>query len=213
MGNLQALAASGWMDLFQAIFSCNTDQWAETLVVWDDLFRAEGRANSELAAAVVAISKRSPIPRFAPEFLEALRQEFRTQDQSIREQQEAARVAAVSRPVLCRTCGDSGWVVDLPHLETVNGLEWIKPYRTQACTCHCGLGHHLGQKWASAQPNPKPVMGFSEYQQRNPYWREMWQLRAKERAADFAAHKQAHGKQPWEETVKRILARYQGGQS
>lgn len=211
MGSLQTLAAAGWMDLFQAMFSANTDNWAETLVVWDDLFRAEGRSNSEICAAVVAISKRSPMPRFAPEFLEALRQEFRAQDQSIREQQEAARVRAVSKPVLCRTCGDSGWVVDLPHLETINGLEWCKPYRTMAATCHCGLGHHIHGKWSQAHPTPKPVMTFSEYQQRNPYWSEMWQLRAKERQAEVAAYKQQHGAQAWEQTVKRILARYQGG--
>lgn len=204
---LADLLNQSWVNLFQQVFFSNTDTWVETLGTWDDLFKAEGRSNSEMTAAVYAITKKSKIPQYPTEFLAALRAELRQNDESLRQHQETARAADYAKPVRCRTCKDTGWVVGIPHLDTVFGPEWRTPRYTMAVTCHCGLGHHINQKWANAQPDPKQVLGLMDYETKNPHWRAQLQLQQKERDAERAAWVLENG-DPFRAVVERLVARY-----
>lgn len=204
---MERLSTTKWVDLFQAVFSANTPEWQKTLGVWSVLFHAEGRSNSELVEAVYAVTRRNPVPRFAPEMLSAIREELRGQDEAVRLAHESQRISDLAKPIRCWTCRDTGWVTDLPHPEFVSGPQWLKPYRTVAVTCGCGLGKHIGGKWASAQPEAKPVLGWDEYQQRNPHWEVQVGVRQAERDAERAAWEQQHGN-PFKEVVERIVARY-----
>lgn len=204
---MERLATTKWVDLFQAVFSANTPEWQKTLGVWSVLFHAEGRGNSELVEAVYAVTRRQPVPRFAPEMLSAIREELGRQDESIRQANESQRLADVAKPIRCWNCRDTGWVTDLPHPDFVNGPVWMKPCRTVAVTCGCGLGRLLNQRWAGAQPEAKQVMGWDEYQNRNPHWRAHVDVRQAERDAERAAWVQQHG-DPFAEVVERIVARY-----
>lgn len=201
-----------WADLFQMVFGANTENWGTTLESWNDLFHAEGRSNSELLAVVHSIAKRRIIPKFAPDFLQAIREELRLQDESMRANQETRRLEDLHKPTKCLLCKDSGWVCGLPHIATVFGFEWKKPRAEMAVTCKCGLGRHINGKWASAQPNPKTVMGFDEYAEKNPHWRGQLELRQKERAAEMAANNHQNGNPAWKAVTDRILATLQARQ-
>ena len=197
-----------WYDLLQTLFGANSPDWAVTLTAWNTLFQAEGRSNSELVKAVEAVTRHNPIPNYAPEILNAIRSELFLRDQSFREATEAKRLAEVTKPIRCRRCGDCGWVVGVPHVEFVAGPEWLKPRRSMAVTCDCGLGRHIHGRWENAQPEAKKVLSFSEYEGRNPHWQTQMELRRVEVAAEMAAHEQQHGAPSWRRTVEAIVRRY-----
>ena len=202
LGNLR------WSDLFATMYGANSPEWQRTLGTWAVLFHAEGRSNSELLSAVQAISRMSPVPQFPTQFLDALRGELRRQDSSMRESAEAKRLAEVTKPIRCRLCGDTGWVVGVPHVDFVSGPEWLLPRRTMAVTCQCGLGGFINSRWANAQPDPKKVMSFSEYEARNPHWRAQMEVRRAEVDAELATHQQENGEPSWRGVVEGILRRY-----
>lgn len=202
--------ATPWPNLFQALFGANSADWAKTLAAWSLLFDAEGRSNSELVSAVHALTRRSPVPQFPTQFLEALRDELRQQDSSMRRNQEARRVEESVRPARCGICGDSGWVCGLPHLSSVHGLEWTKPRWTCAVTCACDTGQVVASKWAQRQPEPKPVLGLLEYTRKNPGWEAQVETRRLEAAAEWTTTVQENGPPEWMATVQAILSRYQG---
>jgi hypothetical protein len=161
-----------------------------------------------MVAAVKTLTRSSPMPKFAPEYLEAIRRILQEQDLEIRAQRESRRLSDLDKPTRCPTCRDSGWVCGLPHLESVHGVEWLEPRYTQAVLCVCGLGHHLSTRWASAEP-PRHVMGLREYETRNPYWRAQQEARRLERAAESAAHSHQHGDPAFLQAAKAVLARLQ----
>lgn len=197
-----------WVDLFQALFHANTPAWGQTLFAWGQLFHAEGRSNSELTSAVRALTRRSPMPNYPTEFLAALRAELRAQDESVRQQAEARRCAEITRPIRCTTCGDSGWCCGLPALESVRGPEWIQPRWTCAVTCHCEAGQILNSRWATRQPEPKPVMSWHDYAKRNPHYEAQMETRRLEVAAEVMTAEQEDGPPEWRATVNAILSRY-----
>lgn len=206
---LERLSATRWSDLFAALFGANSPEWQRTLGTWAVLFHAEGRSNSELVSALQAISRHNPVPQFPTQFLDALRSELRRQDLSIRDAHERSRLAELTKPIRCHRCGDCGWVIGLPHVEFVSGPEWPKPRRTMAVTCDCGLGRHVHGRWNNAQPDPKQVMSFAEYECRNPHWQTHQELRRVEVAAEMATWEQEHGQASWKATVEAIIKRYQ----
>lgn len=204
----ERLGGLRWSDLFASLYGANSPEWQRTLGTWAVLFHAEGRANHEMLAAVQAISRHAPVPQFPTQFLDALRSELRRQDSSVREASEAKRLAEIAKPIRCRRCGDCGWVVGVPHVEFVAGPEWLKPRRSMAVTCDCGLGRHIHGRWENAQPEAKKVLSFSEYEGRNPHWQTQMELRRVEVAAEMAAHEQQHGAPSWRRTVEAIVRRY-----
>jgi len=193
-----------WLDLFQALFSANSAQWGPTLLAWRELFTAEGRSNSELVAVCHGIAKRQVIPKFAPEFLQAIREELAKQDASFARQREDARLADLTQPTRCRRCRDVGMITGLPHVDFVDGVNWPRPRYTQSETCDCPLGQQSRQRWLSME---KPVMSFAEYERRNPHWRSQVQMRRLEVEAELTAHRQQHGDPAWVAIVERIKAR------
>ena len=205
---MERLGGLRWSDLFASMFGANSPEWQRTLGTWAVLFHAEGRSNGELLAAIQSISRHSPVPQFSTQFLDAIRLELRRQDSSVREAVESKRLAEIAKPIRCHRCGDSGWVVGVPHVDFVHGPVWLKPRRTMAVTCDCGLGRHIHGRWSNAQPEPKAVLGWSEYEQRNPHWNAQAELRRVEVAAEMAAHEQQHGAPGWRKTVEAIVRRY-----
>jgi hypothetical protein len=151
-----------WLDLFQSMFHANTPAWGQTLFAWGQLFHAEGRSNSELVSAVYSVTRRSPIPQFPTQFLEAIRDELRQQDRSMAAQNESRRLDDTI-PAQCDTCSDSGWISGLPHLSSVYGPEWRKPRWTMAVTCFCSAGEQLNARAAGRQTDPKNLMTFMRY--------------------------------------------------
>lgn len=207
MGEIQAIAAQGWVDLFQQLFAAHTDSWMGTLGTWDDLFRAEGRSNSELIHAVLAISRRtSEMPQFPTQFLQALREELRKIDASMAGAESAAR-AASTKPTRCMDCRDSGLyaAVPTPNLSCVFGMEWRYPYYTVAVCCHCGLGRWKFDNWKGRQDKARPY-SFDEYVQANPDWKAQVELRAKAKAAEAAAAKLDASRGAWSAALRETLA-------
>ena len=202
------MAALPWVDLFQALYGANSDDWARTLATWSVLFNAEGRSNSELVHAVHAISRRSPVPQFPTQFLDALRSELRAQDESIRQATESRRLAEITQPIRCTTCGDSGWICGLPHLDTVRGPEWLEPRWTCAVTCHCETGSRVFAAWGQRQPEPKPVMSWHTYGGKNPHYQAQMDLRELEAKARVQTYEQENGAAEWRAVVEGILTRY-----
>lgn len=205
---IERLAGLRWSDLFASLYGCNSAEWQRTLGTWAVLFHAEGRSNQEMLAAVQAISRHSPVPQFPTQFLDAIRLELRRQDSSVREATESRRIEESAKVTRCRRCGDCGWVVGVPHVDFVDGPVWLKPRRTMAVTCDCGLGRHIHGRWSNAQPEPKAVMPWSEYEARNPHWDAQMEHRRVEVAAEMAAHEQENGAPGWKQTVEAILRRY-----
>lgn len=197
-----------WVDLFQALFSAHSPTWGPTLLAWKQLFEAESRSNSELVAVCHGIAKRTTIPKFAPEFLQAIREELAKQDASFARQREDARLADLTQPTRCRKCRDVGMITGLPHVDFVDGVNWNRPRYTQSATCDCAQGQQSRQKWLSME---KPVMTFGEYERRNPHWRSQVQMRRLEVEAELTAHRQQHGDPAWAAVVERLKARMANG--
>ena len=204
MGDILPFQNVAWFDLFQTLFGANTPDWQLTLVSWNTLFTAEGRSNSEMVHAVQAVTRRSPVPRFAPEILDALRSELRTIDRQMRESAESRRLNEIDRPIRCRKCRDVGMITGLPHCQHVDGVNWPAPRVTQATTCDCEMGKHCSQKWMTAN---KPLMSWLEYIQTNPHWKVQMEMRKLEVDAEVKAHRQQHGAPDWEKIVQRIIQR------
>ena len=197
-----------WVDLFQALFSAHSPTWGPTLLAWRELFNAESRSNSEMVSACHSIAKRQVIPRFAPEFLQAIREELSRQDASFARQREDDRLSQLDQPVRCRRCRDVGMITGLPHVDHVDGANWSRPRYTQSAICDCPLGQQSRQKWLSLN---KPLMTFGEYERRNPHWRSQVQMRRLEVEAELTAHRQQHGDPAWVAIVERLKARMANG--
>ncbi len=196
-----------WIDLFQALFAANGPQWGPTLLAWRELFHAEARSNSEMVAACHSIAKRQVIPRFAPEFLQSIREELAKQDTAFARQREDARLADLSQPTRCRRCRDVGLITGLPHHQFVDGVQWQRPRHTQAATCDCPAGQTSRQRWMAMN---KVLMTFQEYERINPHWRSQIQMRRLEVEAELTAHRQQHGDPEWMAIVERLKARMNG---
>ena len=204
MGDIVPFQNIAWFDLFQTLFGANTPDWQLTLVSWNTLFTAESRSNSEMVHAVQAVTRRSPVPRFAPEILDALRSELRIIDRQMRENAESKRLSEIDKPIRCRKCRDVGMITGLPHCHHVDGMNWPTPRMTQAATCDCEMGRQSSQKWSTAN---KPVMAWSEYTQLNPHWKVQMEMRRLEVDAEVKAHRQQHGAPDWERIVQSINSR------
>ena len=197
-----------WISVFQGLFHAFTDQWKVTLAAWAEQFHAEGRSNSELVFAVQAVSKRNPLPKFPLDLYEALREELKIQDRCVQGRNQAENAKALGwRPYRCGTCCDSGWIVGLPHPESVRGPEWIAPRRTCAVTCHCAKGAQVNAAWAMRPGEPKHIWDWSTYAQRNPSYQAQLEAAQIERQAIVTTHEHQHGDFEWRQTVERILER------
>jgi len=207
MGELHGLP---WIDVFQAVWgirSSNSDQitaWATTLKTWAELFEAESRSNGEMVDAVVAVSKRTKLPQFPTDHLQAIREELAKQDTAFARQREDARLADLTQPTRCRRCRDVGLITGLPHHQFVDGVQWQRPRHTQAATCDCPAGQTSRQRWMGMN---KVLMTFQEYERINPHWRSQIQMRRLEVEAELTAHRQQHGDPAWMAIVEKLKAR------
>ena len=195
-----------WVDLFQSLWSANTPAWVCTLRTWAHLFHAEGRSNIELVHAIFAVSKRTKLPQFPVDHLQALREEIRTQDEQISRERESVRVAR--EVIRCTLCGDCGMVCGLPHLACVDGPQWLPPRNTVAVTCTCQAGSQSAARW---RERGKPSLSYHDYQCQNPNYEAQLTTRAAEVAAEMATFRQQHGDGSWDRSIAAILARADGG--
>lgn len=173
-----------WANLHQAIFGNHSDSWLDTYRVWDRLFRLEGISESELEGAVLAVSRRPKIPRFAGEHLEAIREEIRAL-RLIEERKNYANALPGPGVGECALCGDAGLICGMPHLDDIRHGHWFSGY-TVGIVCRCLKGKWFGEK---CRPNDQPLMGIAEYETRNPYWREQIQARKEKQDLESAESK------------------------
>jgi hypothetical protein len=177
-----------WANLHQAIFGNHSDSWIDTYRVWVRLFDLEGVSELELESAVIAVSRRASIPRFAAEHLEALREEIRLGRRKIEAQHYQNSLPGPDRGT-CQLCGDAGIVCGLPHLKDIRGSIWGGRY-TVGIVCRCLRGKWFGEK---CRPNDQPLMGLDEYELHNPDWRG--QLRARAELREFEARESGKWRQ------------------
>lgn len=162
-----------WANLHQAIFGNHSDSWVDTYRVWDRLFRLEGISESELESAVLAVSRRASIPRFAAEHLQAIREEIKAV-RLVEERKKYNNSLPGPGHGECASCGDAGLICGLPHLSDIDSHgHWVSGY-TVGIVCRCIRGKWFGEK---CRPNDQPLMGIGEYETKNPYWREQIQAR------------------------------------
>jgi hypothetical protein len=144
--------------------------WNEIYPAWSQLFQAEGIPGPILEKAVNAVFRRSVQPRWPSEHLQALREEIH----AARAHESANREAAVVNSIVCRYCGDTGTVVDLPHLCQITNNEWefftrgIAPYFTSVICDQCLVGKSKPRDI----PDNRRLATLGEYAHRNPKWRE-----------------------------------------
>lgn len=170
-----------WANLHQAIFGNHSDSWLDTYRVWDRLFRLEGISESELEGAVLAVSRRPKIPKFAGEHLEAIREEIKGL-RLIEERKNYANALPGPGVGECALCGDAGLICGMPHLDDIRLGHWFSGY-TVGIVCRCLKGKWFGEK---CRPNDQPLMGIAEYETRNPYWREQIQARKEKQDLESA---------------------------
>ena len=203
MGNL-AVSAQGdspqglvplWQEIHARLFSTPADRWWETYAIWSRLFDAEGWSHEQVTDAVYRVARRNVLPQFAPQHLQAIREELLSAAREIRDLRRRHFDAES-----CSTCKSTGWVVELPHLDHVRDGRWhtdMGVYYTQSVCCSCGKGQSI--KTAIAAHWSKELvregqfpMDWTEYMRKNPGYREQLDIRAQVRATqrELDGHKQ-----------------------
>ena len=148
----------------------STDSWKEIYPAWSQLFLAEGVSGTTLQQAVQAVFKRTVQPRWPSEHLQALREEIH----AVRSCESARREIAITNAAVCRYCRDTGFVLDLPHLCQIEDNEWthltrgFAPYFTSVICDQCLIGRSKPREI----PDNRRLATLTEYQLRNPNWRQ-----------------------------------------
>lgn len=175
-----------WWDIHARLFGCSGENWAQTYALWNEVFRAEGRSNRELIAAVLATARREKIPNWGTEHLQAIRDELRLADHQAREKERLDR-QALPWPS-CGHCRGAGWICGLPHLEQIVDGKWnpgMGTHQTQAVTCSCHIGQRIetgvNAHMEKQQPGrERKLIGLDEYTRRNQNYREQMERHEKE---------------------------------
>lgn len=174
MSNLQHMVPL-WQEVHARLFSTPSERWWETYAIWTRLFSAEGWNDEQLADAVYRVARRAVLPQFAPQHLQAIHEELLA---SARESRELRRKHFEAHS--CSTCGSTGWIVDLPHLDHVRESVWhtdMGVYYTQAVCCSCEKGQATKTAIA-ARWSKEPIregqfpMDLNEYLRRNSGYRD-----------------------------------------
>lgn len=148
----------------------STASWQEIYPAWAQLFTAEGVTATILHHAVHAVFRRTIQPRWPSEHLQALREEIH----AARSCEASRREVLVTNPIVCRYCGDTGFVLELPHLCQIKDKEWIHfthgvaPYFTAVICDQCLVGRAKPRDI----PENRRLATLGEYQLRNPNWRQ-----------------------------------------
>lgn len=169
-----------WQEIHARLYSTPVDRWWETYAIWARLFDAEGWSHEQVTDAVYRVARRNVLPQFAPQHLQAIREELLAAAREIRELRKRHFDS-----VDCGTCHSVGWVTELPHLEHVKEGRWhtdMGVYYTQSVCCSCGKGQSI--KTAVAALWSKELvregqfpMDLLEYLRRNPGYREQLEIR------------------------------------
>lgn len=169
-----------WQEIHVRLYSTPGDKWWETYAIWARLFDAEGWTDDQVVDAVYRTARRSVLPRFAPEHLQAIREELRN---IVREQSELRWKE--SGEIGCPSCSSVGWICDLPHIEHVIDGRWTQHlgvYYTQAVCCFCLRGQAIKAAvtahWAK-QPvrEGESPMDIEAYTKRNPNYKQQIRIR------------------------------------
>jgi len=174
MSNLQHMVPL-WQEVHARLFSTPSERWWETYAIWTRLFHAEGWNDEQLVDAVYRIARRAVLPQFAPQHLQAIREELIASARELREVRKRQFEA-----VRCATCDSTGWVVGLPHLDHVREGRWhtdMGVYYTQAVCCSCGKGQAIkaavAARWQKELVREGQFpMDYNEYLRRNSAFRE-----------------------------------------
>lgn len=129
----------------------------------------------------------------------------------------------------CTLCGNSGFAI-VPHLDLVQDGTWVRPWRTMALPCKCGIGRHIAatdsltESKRVATENEKGRAGKSTqrmtiaaYEFVNPLWQAQMDDQKRQRAAidaaESAAQRADFQRGPLAADVKKILERLQSGEA
>lgn len=169
-----------WQEIHARLFSTPSERWWETYAIWARLFDVEGWSHEQVTDAVYRVARRNVLPQFAPQHLQAIREELLSAAREIRDLRRRHFDAES-----CATCQSSGWVTELPHLDHVKDGRWLTDmgvYYTQAVCCSCGKGQSI--KTAVAAHWSKELiregqfpMDWNEYMRKNPGYREQLEIR------------------------------------
>ena len=166
MSATTATTYADWAQHHGSLFGLASDQDAQMLLLWADLFAQIGYTPGQLLAASQRIAASDP-PRFRSDHLRLLKDHLAALTLTSQREQRAAAAAHD-----CLLCGGSGRVV-VPYPEPIQRLGgWY----TCAVLCRCPLGLWLAQN----QQGELRMQGLLDYERENPRWRE--QMAAHDRA-------------------------------
>jgi hypothetical protein len=195
-----------WQEVHVRLYSTPGDKWWETYAIWTRLFEAEGWTDEQVVNAVYRTARRDVLPRFAPEHLQAIREELRMM---FKEQSDLRRKQADE--VGCDACSGTGWICDLPHPEHVVEGRWMQNlgmYYTVAVCCFCMKGQGI-KAFVTAHWAKQPVregespMCWDSYTKRNPEYKAQIDVRESLRQAERESNRNKAASSN-DETKKRL---------
>lgn len=176
-----------WQVHHSTIFQTNEVKWSDVYRSWTLLFAREGWTDEDVCEAVIRMAGRTELPRFPPDHLQALRSELHNM---VRQERERRAVAFAG--LECKTCGGTGWVLNLPHLDQVVSGRWVPglgdTHKTVAVTCTCPVGRSkkdgVRAHWSRDPLREGSVpMDLDEYTLKNPTHAEQVELWEQAKAA------------------------------
>ena len=149
-----------WILKHANFFNNRSEEWNATYAAWHEFFTEEGAKPAQLEAAVRAVAKRSKVPVFASEHLNALKEELR----EIRNRDYENTVkAARERTPRCSTCEFQATLIVPNGLSEATLETWMGQELSVVCD-RCDMARIEGHRG----------MTLGEYEAKNPNWRELY---------------------------------------
>ncbi len=151
-----------WVLQHADFFNNRSMEWNSTYMVWKKFFADEGFTETELESATVAVFRRSKVPVFGAEHLNALKEELR----EIRRKAREAALKELQRRPPCPVCSNGG-TVRVPNRSLIDAAGNWDDAKSQS------LDWAVCDRCDSAKILGCGGLSLTDYESRVPNWRSL----------------------------------------